>query len=100
MLELTQDAADAIRDIVGAHEDTPAGAGLRISTETVELNGNLMFALVAEPQEGDETIERETVRVYLSPDASALLADKVLNAHAHDDHVHFVIEEQEAVEPS
>jgi Fe-S cluster assembly iron-binding protein IscA len=96
MLELTEGAMGVIRGIVEM-ESADGAAGLRITTE--EMDGEeaeLNLAVAEGPEEGDETVERDGVRVYLSAPASLLLSDKVLDAHEHDDHVHFEINEQGA----
>lgn len=98
MLTLTDNAADVIRGIVdSADEELPAETGLRISTEVTDGQGaQLSISVVGGPQDGDDTIEENGALVYLSSKASLLLHDKVLDAQAHEDHVHFTIGEQEA----
>jgi Fe-S cluster assembly iron-binding protein IscA len=91
MLVLTQEAVEVINGIVEDDE-----SGLRIATG--EASGDeieLELAVAPSPEAGDETVEQDGVRVYLTPEASELLSDKLLDAHAHDDHVHFTIAEQE-----
>lgn len=95
MLELTQQATDVIRTIVESEPEAPEAAGLRIATgETTDEGTDLDLQFVGGPESGDETVEQDGVRVYLSSDASALLDDKVLDAHEHGDHIHFDIGEQ------
>jgi Fe-S cluster assembly iron-binding protein IscA len=97
VLAVTQGAADVIRNIVAAEEDVPPDAGLRIDTGEVSDEGvDLDLAFVEGPEEGDSAVVQDGVNVYLSSDASALLADKILDAHEHGDHVHFEIGEQGA----
>jgi Fe-S cluster assembly iron-binding protein IscA len=96
MLELTQDAADVIREIVDSTESDGAN-GLRITAEPMDTDeAQLSMSLAGGPEAGDETVEQHGATVYLSESASGLLGDKVLDAHAHDDHVHFTISEQSA----
>ncbi len=95
MLELTQDAADAIRNVLdGVDEELPAEAGLRITTESTDAEGtDFGLAIVGGPEEGDATVSEHGVRIYLSSGVSEILDDKVLDAHSHGDHVHFTIGE-------
>lgn len=91
MLVLTEEAVEVIRGIVTL-EDESGAAGLRITTE--ELDGEeaeLNLAVAGAPEDGDQTVEQNGVRVYLSAPAAQLLGDKELDAHEHDDHVHFTI---------
>ena len=39
--------------------------------------------------------EGNAARVFLEPTAASLLDDMVLDAHRHDDHVHFSLEPQQ-----
>ena len=89
MLAITEPARDAIRDILHESELGPAG-GLRIFGSDDEFE----FELAAEPAEGDEVIRDGGVVVFLDPAAAEILADKILDAHAHGDHVHFALDEQ------
>lgn len=93
MLALTHEAVEVINGIVDTEDET---SGLRIATGTSDgPETELQLAVAQGPEAGDETVEQDGVRVYLAPPASELLADKVLDAHEHDDHVHFTIAEQE-----
>jgi Fe-S cluster assembly iron-binding protein IscA len=97
MLALTEQAAEVIRTIVAGEDDAPAEAGLRIDVgEQSEEGVDLDLQFVPGPQEGDDTLSEQGCNVHLSPEASALLDDKILDAHEHDDHVHFEIGEQNA----
>jgi iron-sulfur cluster assembly protein len=94
MLALTDSAAAVVRDLVAA-EDAPEGGGLRITAEPAgEGEAELSMAVAEAPEEGDEVVEADGARVFLEREAASLLDDKTLDAHAHDDHVHFTIEEQ------
>ena len=82
MLAISEDAATAIRRIVGA-TGVPAGAGLRITREVItdesgEPRTDLRLSVVAGPQEGDEVLDDE--RVFVDPDAAEFLDDKLLDA--------------------
>ena len=96
MLALTDQATEVIRTMVAGNQDAPAEAGLRIDVgEQSEEGVDLDLQFVPGPEEGDDTISQQGVNVHLSPEAASLLDDKVLDAHEHDDHVHFEIGEQD-----
>jgi iron-sulfur cluster assembly protein len=92
---MTDQAAQTIRGIVEDADVGPAG-GLRISGST-EGNGEaaLEFELAEGPIAGDETVESGGATVFLDETAAAVLSDKQLDVHAHGDHFHFSIEEQD-----
>jgi iron-sulfur cluster assembly protein len=95
MLAMTQQAVDVIRGIVEDSEVGPDG-GLRISG-TGEANGEsaLEFELTDAAQDGDEVVREGGAVVFLDGTAAAVLADKTLDVHAHGDHFHFSVGEQE-----
>jgi iron-sulfur cluster assembly protein len=92
MLTLTDEAKDVVRAMVAA-EGGEGSAGLRIATEDGE-DGGLSLSVESDPTEGDAVIDQDGTRVFLEPAAAAVLDDKVLDAHRHDDHVHFSLHEQ------
>jgi Fe-S cluster assembly iron-binding protein IscA len=92
VLTLTEEAKDVVRELVAA-DGGAEGSGLRISTES-EGDGELSLTVASEPAEGDAVIDEDGTRVFLEATAAAMLDDKVLDAHRHDDHVHFNLLEQ------
>jgi iron-sulfur cluster assembly protein len=95
MLAMTKQAVEAISGIVEDADVGPAG-GLRISG-TNEANGGaaLEFEIAEEAKPGDEIVRDRGAILFLDPTASAVLADKTLDVHAHGDHFHFSLEETE-----
>jgi iron-sulfur cluster assembly protein len=96
VLAISEDAATAIRGIVGA-EGVPEGAGLRITREeSSDPGGNpridLRLSVVAGPEEGDQVLEAE--RVFVDPDAADLLDDKLLDADYVGDELQFSLDIQ------
>lgn len=96
MLAISEDAAAAIRGIVGA-SGVPEGAGLRITREQItdesgKPRTDLRLSLVAAPEEGDEVLEAE--RVFVDPGAAELLDDKLLDADYVGDDVRFSLDVQ------
>ncbi|MEO3870448.1 Fe-S cluster assembly protein HesB [Nonomuraea sp. B12E4] len=79
MLTLTDNAVVAIRDLM-VGEDVPAEAGLRIAPKVDEA-GTLELFLARVPEEGDQVVEKEDVRVFVAEDAVPILDDKALDAH-------------------
>jgi iron-sulfur cluster assembly protein len=96
LLAISEDAAAAIRGIVGA-SGVPEGAGLRITREVnTDAGGqsriDLRLSVVVAPEEGDEVLEEE--RVFVDPDAAELLDDKLLDADHVGDDVRFSLDVQ------
>ncbi len=96
MLALTEDAAAAIRGIVGA-PGLPETAGLRITQEVKtdadgEQRTDLRLSVVAAPEEGDEVLEHE--KIFIDPEAASLLSNKLLDADFVDDEVRFSLDFQ------
>ena len=85
MLQIADEAVEALRQ---------TGA-LRISARTVDGEVELALEDADGPAAGDETVERDGARVYLDAAAAEALADQVLGAHAHGDHVHFTFDDQD-----
>ena len=90
MLRLTDDAVAAIAEIAGngalrlvAHE---ADDGDGVEIETVVVDG---------PEDGDGVVESGGARVCLDATAAEVLANQVLDVHAHGDHVHFTFAPQD-----
>ena len=76
MLTLTDNAATEIRNLV-AHPDVPDEGGVRIASNS---EGALTLAVAAGPADGDKVVEDDGARVFLEPDAGAMLDDKTLDA--------------------
>jgi iron-sulfur cluster assembly protein len=96
VLAISEDAATAIRGIVGA-SGVPEGAGLRITREentdeSGEPRTDLRLSVVAGPEEGDQVLEQE--RVFVDPGAADLLANKLLDADVVGDDVRFSLDVQ------
>jgi Fe-S cluster assembly iron-binding protein IscA len=84
MLQIDDEAVEALRQI----------GDLRIRGVESEGEIELEIEEATEPMMGDETVERDGVRVFLDPVAANALEDQVLGIHAHDDHFHFSFDEQ------
>jgi iron-sulfur cluster assembly protein len=95
MLTLTPTAAEVVRTLVD-QSPTAAAGGLRIAASPDGIEGvSLELSLVDEPEATDETIEQSGATVYLDPDAAELLDDKLLDAQVAEDHVTFVLREDD-----
>ena len=95
-LAITEDAAAAIKGIVGS-PGLPQGAGLRITQEQGrEPDGkprtDLRLSVVAGPEDGDEVLEAE--RIFIDPETANLLDDRLLDADVVDDEVRFSLDVQ------
>jgi Fe-S cluster assembly iron-binding protein IscA len=94
MLVLTDSAKDAVRQMVDA-QDGPDEAGVRIAAAPSEgPEASLGLDIAPAPEEGDTVLEEDGARVFMDEAATALLADKVLDATEHDDHVHLTVYDQ------
>jgi len=78
MLTLTENASTIVRDIT-TQPGMAETAGLRITTEGGAQQG---FAISAadQPQADDEVVEQAGATIYLDPESSELLDDKILDA--------------------
>ena len=95
MLTLTHTAAEVVRSLVEQSE-APDSGGLRIAAGDPAVEGvELELSLVVEPEALDETVEQEGATVYLDPGAAELLDDKLLDAQVAEDHVTFVLREDD-----
>jgi iron-sulfur cluster assembly protein len=94
MLALTQEAIEAVRDVL-ADDELPDAAGLRISTLDTDGATELGLQLAPEPIDGDQVIDESGARLFLDESAATLLDDQVLDAVAHGDHLHFTFKDQE-----
>jgi Fe-S cluster assembly iron-binding protein IscA len=100
VLTLTPTAAEVVRTLVEQSPD-PQSGGLRIAASDEDAGEGvaLELSLVGEPEALDETVEQEGATVYLDPGAAELLDDKLLDAQVAEDHVTFVLREEDGDEP-
>jgi Fe-S cluster assembly iron-binding protein IscA len=84
MLQLTDHASDAIRQLLDQQPSLPDDAGLRI-VRTDSGRGDLSLFRSQAPHEGDEVIGHSGARVFLDAGAADLLDDKILDAKVQPD---------------
>jgi iron-sulfur cluster assembly protein len=90
MLVLSESATTAIRNLVDRPE-LPDVSGLRIAG----AEDGLSVSTAGMPEEGDEVVEEQGARVFLEPNAAAILDDKVLDATVDEQgRVGFVLSSQ------
>jgi iron-sulfur cluster assembly protein len=95
VLSLTPTAAEVVRTLV-EQSPAPDSGGLRIATGQETGEGiPLELSLVVEPEPADECIEQQGATVYLDPGAAELLDDKLLDAQVAEDHVTFMLREDD-----
>jgi len=82
MLTLTADAAAEIRSLIEKPE-VPEGGGLRIANDPGA--GSLTLSLAATPADADTVLEEAGARLFLEPQAAAILDDKTLDVDAGPD---------------
>jgi len=95
MLALTDSAAEAVRALVEASDETAETGGLRVVADHEGETVSLEFNVVVLPGEDDEVVEEQGARVFLEAKAAALLADKVLDASVDADRIAFMLADQE-----
>ena len=94
MLALTDNAVEAVRDIVLSSDEATETSGLRMVAEPEGMQANFQLSVVPLPAEDDEVIDEQGARVFLEPEAATLLDDKVLDADLEQDRVAFTIADQ------
>jgi len=82
MLTLTDNASTAVKDLSGRALGTETG-GLRISSPE-EGSSSLSVTVAPAPEPQDDVVENGGARVFLDAGASAVVADKVLDAQLDD----------------
>jgi iron-sulfur cluster assembly protein len=96
VLTLTPTAAEVVRSLVD-QSPAPQSGGLRIAAGADTGQGvPLELSLVGEPEALDERVEQGGATVYLDPSAAELLDDKLLDAQVAEDHVTFMLREDDA----
>jgi iron-sulfur cluster assembly protein len=94
LLALTDNAVEAVKNIVSSSEEAPETSGLRMVAERAGTQANFQLSVVPLPAEDDEVIEEHGARVFLEPEAASLLDDKVLDASFEQNRVAFTIADQ------
>jgi iron-sulfur cluster assembly protein len=94
LLALTDNAVEAVKNIVSSSDETSETSGLRVVAERAGTQANLQLSVVPLPAEDDEVIEEQGVRVFLEPEASSLLDEKVLDASVEQDQIAFTLADQ------
>src|SRR3954453_16402986 len=92
---LTPAAAEVVRTLV-EQSPAPDSGGLRIATGYDTGEGiPLELSLIIEPEALEVNLEQEGATVYLDPGAAELLDHKLLDAQVAEDHVTFVLREED-----
>ena len=94
LLALTDNAVEAVKNIVSSSDETSETGGLRLVAERAGTQANLQLSVVPLPAEDDEVVEEQGARVFLEPEAASLLNDKTLDASVEKDQVAFMIVDQ------
>ena len=96
LLALTDNAVEAVKQIVSADEGTPETAGLRMVAEPAGAETRFELSVVPLPAEDDAVIDEDGARVFLEPEAASFLDDKVLDVTVDENRIGFVIADQPA----
>lgn len=94
MLALTESAVEAVKTLVETSDDVEGSSGLRMVAEPAGQRTNLQLSVVPLPAEDDQVIEEQGARVFLEPQAAALLDDKILDASVEQGQVAFTLVDQ------
>jgi iron-sulfur cluster assembly protein len=94
LLALTDSAVEAVKSIVSSTEDDSDTSGLRMVSERAVTEANFQLSVVPLPAEDDQVIEEQGARVFLEPEAAALLEDKILDASVEQNQITFTIADQ------
>jgi iron-sulfur cluster assembly protein len=94
LLALTDNAVAAVKALVSSSEDVSETSGLRMVAEQEGMQANLHLSIALLPGEDDEVIEEQGARVFLDPEAAALLDDKVLDASVEQNQVAFTLADE------
>ena len=94
MLALTDNAVEAIEQIVSASEVDSEARGMRVVAERAATETYFQLSVVPLPAEDDEVIEEEGARIFLDPEAALLLDDKVLDVGVEREQLAFTIANQ------
>jgi Fe-S cluster assembly iron-binding protein IscA len=79
---------------IADNSESPESAGLRIASPA-DGQERLTVSRKSSPERGDQVVESEGARVFLEPEAAAILEDKILDAHVDDQGaVQFLLEDQ------
>ena len=94
LLALTDNAVEAVKNIVSSSDETSETSGLRVVAERAGTQASLQLSVVLLPAEDDAIIEEQGARVFLEQEAASLLDDKVLDATVDQNQVAFTIADQ------
>ena len=94
LLALTDNAVEAVKNIVSSSDEASETGGLRMVAERAGTRADFQLSVVPLPAEDDQVIDEQGARVFLEPEAASLLDDKVLDADLERDRVAFTIADQ------
>jgi Fe-S cluster assembly iron-binding protein IscA len=94
LLALTDRAVEAVKDIVSSSSEVSETGGLRLSAERVGSQASFKLTVAPRPAQDDAVIEEHGARVFVDPDAAALLDDKMLDATVDQNQVAFTVVDQ------
>jgi iron-sulfur cluster assembly protein len=93
LLALTDSAVEAVKNLVSSEDDSDT-SGLRLVSERAGAQANFQLSVVPLPAEDDQVIEEQGARIFLEPEAAALLDDKILDASVEQNQIAFTIADQ------
>ena len=100
MLTLTPAAAEVVRLILADAPVEPTG-GLRIAHGDDTGEGTaLEMTLVDAPEADDQAVAQDGAKIFLEPEAAAILDDKILDAELDEGEVRFALIDPQDSQPS
>jgi Fe-S cluster assembly iron-binding protein IscA len=94
VLELTDDAVEAVKELASTSLYGATVGGIRITMENLDDAVQLRVDVVSLPAEDDDVIEHEQARVFLGPETAAVLDEKILDVMVGQNKVIFTITDQ------
>ncbi|HEU0248628.1 MAG TPA: iron-sulfur cluster biosynthesis family protein [Gaiellaceae bacterium] len=94
MLALTDNAVEAVEQIVSSSDVDSEIRGMRVVAERTGAETYFQLSVVPLPAEDDEVIEEDGARIFLDPEAASLLDDKVLDVSVEQNQLAFTIGNQ------
>jgi len=94
LLALTDNAVEAVEQIVSSSDVDSEIRGMRVVAERAGTDTYFHLSIVPLPAEDDEVIEEDGARIFLDPEAASLLDDKVLDVSVEQNQLAFTIGNQ------
>lgn len=78
MLQVTTRAATLLKE-ARSQQGLPEDFGLRVQPPRSDARGGIRLEFTAEPGAGDQVVETDGLRIFVSPDVAAPLAEQAID---------------------